>query len=455
MEASRVVVLGLARQGKALARYFSERGARVVVSDMKPEAELAAEMAELEDTSVEFILGGHPPELLEGADLLCLSGGVPADLPLARQARLQGIRVTNDAQLFLEASPAPVIGITGSAGKTTTTELVGRMARAAAHNLDRSVWVGGNIGRPLISDLNRIRPRDFVVMELSSFQLELMTLSPQLAAILNLTPNHLDRHRDMQAYTAAKSNILAHQSSSEGAVLGREDPGAWALRAQVRGRLLTFGVRPSPEPGTFVEDGELRLRLDGAPRGLFPLEAIALRGPHNLLNVLAACAIAAAVEIEPEAMQAGVEGFKGVEHRLEFVRRVRGAAWYNDSIATAPERTAAALRSFGEPIVLLLGGRDKGLPWDDLIGLIQDRVDHLVLFGELAPMVERALSATGVPGRPLSTGVVAGLDEAVAAAAQVANPGDVVLLAPGGTSYDQFVDFAARGERFKYLVEEL
>ncbi|HEY4667332.1 MAG TPA: Mur ligase family protein, partial [Anaerolineales bacterium] len=293
MDGSRVVVLGLARQGKALARYLSERGARVVVSDMKPEVELTAEMAELEDTSVEFILGGHPPELLEGADLLCLSGGVPADLPLARQARLQGIRLTNDSQLFLEASPAPAIGITGSAGKTTTTELVGRMARAAAKGTDRSVWVGGNIGRPLISDLDRIQPRDFVVMELSSFQLELMTVSPPLAAVLNLTPNHLDRHANMQAYTAAKSSILAHQSDADVAVLGREDPGAWALRDQVRGRLISFGVRPSQEPGTFVEEGEVGLLLEGAAHSLFPLEVIALRGSHNVLNVLAACAIAA------------------------------------------------------------------------------------------------------------------------------------------------------------------
>ena len=455
MDGSRVVVLGLARQGKALARYLSERGARVVVSDMKPEVELTAEMAELEDTSVEFILGGHPPELLEGADLLCLSGGVPADLPLARQARLQGIRLTNDSQLFLEASPAPAIGITGSAGKTTTTKLVGRMARAAAKGTDRSVWVGGNIGRPLISDLDRIQPRDFVVMELSSFQLELMTVSPPLAAVLNLTPNHLDRHANMQAYTAAKSNILAHQSDADVAVLGREDPGAWALRDQVRGRLISFGVRPSQEPGTFVEEGEVGLLLEGAAHSLFPLEVIALRGSHNVLNVLAACAIAAAAEIEPEAMRAGVEGFAGVEHRLEFVRRVSGADWYNDSIATAPERTAAAIRSFAEPIVLLLGGRDKGLPWDELVRLIQDRVDHLVLFGELGPMVERALHAAGLSEGPHSLAVVGGLEEAVSAAAQVAGDGDVVLLAPGGTSYDQFVDFAARGERFRQLVEAL
>lgn len=455
MEGSRVVVLGLARQGKVLARYLSERGARVVVSDLKSESELTAEMQELEDTSVEFVLGGHPPELLEEADLLCLSGGVPADLPLARQARLQGIRLANDSQLFLEACPAPVIGITGSAGKTTTTELVGRMARAAVRGTDRQAWVGGNIGRPLLAELEHIQPDDFVVMELSSFQLELMTSSPHIAAVLNVTPNHLDRHGSMETYTAAKSNILANQSPTDVAVLGREDAGAWALRGQVRGRLISFGVRPSPDNGTYIEAGELRLLADGTERRLFPAEAISLRGAHNLLNVLAACVVAAAAEIEPEAMQAGVQGFTGVEHRLEFVRRMRGADWYNDSIATAPERTIAAIHSFGEPIVLMIGGRDKGLPWGELIRLIQVRVEHLVLFGELGSMIEQQLSAAPPNERPYSIVVVGGLEQAVAAAANVAGEGDVVLLAPGGTSYDEFVDFAVRGERFKQLVEAL
>ncbi|MCH8341730.1 MAG: UDP-N-acetylmuramoyl-L-alanine--D-glutamate ligase [Chloroflexi bacterium] len=451
-EGVRVVVLGLARQGKALARYLTEHGAEVIASDLKREDELPLD--ELSDLEIQFELGDHPQRLLEQADLLCLSGGIPADLPLAQQARLQGIRVANDSQLFLENSLAPVIGITGSAGKTTTTELLGRMGRAAVEGSKRSVWVGGNIGRPLIADLDQIKQDDLVVMELSSFQLELMTASPKTAAVLNLTPNHLDRHHTLEAYTAAKANILNFQLEGDTAVLSREDPAAWGLRNYVQGRLLSFGVRPFDGEGTYVERGQVRLILGGEEVRLFPVEAISLRGPHNLQNVLAASALAGAAGIEPEAMLAGVEGFTGVEHRLEFVRTVGGADWYNDSIATAPERTVAAIRSFGEPVVLLAGGRDKDLDWGELITLISLRVDHLVLFGESGPMIEGLLhSSSG--GRPYTQTMADGLEQAVRAAAEVADEGDVVLLAPGGTSYDEFIDFAARGARFKELVRGL
>ena len=451
-EGVRVVVLGLARQGKALTRYLSEHGAEVIASDLKREDELPLD--ELSDLEIQFELGDHPQELLEEADLLCLSGGIPADLPLAQQARLQGIRVANDSQLFLENSPAPVMGITGSAGKTTTTELLGRMARAAVEGSNRTAWVGGNIGRPLIADLDQISEDDLVVMELSSFQLELMTASPQIAVVLNLTPNHLDRHRTMEAYSAAKANILNFQLKRDTAVLGREDSGSWGLRNYAQGRVLGFGVRPFDGEGTYIEGGQVRLQMNGREVRLFPVDAVSLRGPHNLLNVLAACAVAGVVGVEPEAMLAGVEGFTGVEHRLEFVRDVGGIDWYNDSIATTPERTVAAIRSFGEPLVLLAGGRDKNLDWSGLITLISQRVDHLVLFGESAQMIEGLLR--GSPGeRPHTLAIADGLEQAVQAAAEVADEDDVVLLAPGGTSFDEFVDFAARGDWFKELVQAL
>jgi len=451
-EGKRVVVVGLARQGKALARYLGERGAEVIVSDLKSAEELQPLREELADLPLRYALGGHPPEILEGADLLCLSGGVPADLPLAQQARLRGVALSNDSQLFLEACPAPVVGITGSAGKTTTTELVGRMARAVG---GRPVWVGGNIGQPLLEWVDQIRPEDIVVLELSSFQLELMTRSPQVAALLNLTPNHLDRHRSMQAYTAAKRRILDFQSEPDVSVLGRDDPGAWALRKRVRGRLLTFGADPDESDGTSIEDGRVRLRWNGEVRDLFPVEAIQLRGAHNRQNVLAACAIAAALELPAEAMLAGVQGFAGVEHRLEFVRRVGGADWYNDSIATAPERTLAALHSFEQPVVLLLGGRGKGLPWEPLFAELRRRVDHVVFFGELGPVMAEKLGPPRTGQLPETVDLAPGLAGAVQAAALRAAAGDVVLLAPGGTSFDEFPDFAARGERFRELVGSL
>jgi UDP-N-acetylmuramoylalanine--D-glutamate ligase len=452
----RVVVVGLARQGKALARFLTGQGAHVIVTDQKPAASLVSSIDELDGLPVEFVLGGHPPTLLEGADLLCLSGGVPADLPLAQQARQRGLAVTNDSQIFVNASPAPTIGITGSAGKTTTTALVGRMAERHAEETGVRAWIGGNIGRPMLEDLGLIRSDDFVVMELSSFQLELMTTSPNIAAVLNLTPNHLDRHRTMTAYTEAKARILLTQEPDDAAVLGQDDPGAWGLRDRVRGGLWSFGREtPLAGQGASYGGGLIVLHAGGQPQVVLPADQVRLRGEHNLQNVAAACAIAAASGIPVDAMREAIRGFRGVEHRLEWVRRARGADWYNDSIATAPERALAALRSFREPIVLLAGGRDKDLPWSEWADLVTRRVDHLVLFGESAPKIVAALAEFPGRERPHTTDVCAGLEQAVQTAAQRTEPGDVVLLSPGGTSYDEFVDFAARGERFREWVAAL
>lgn len=452
----RVAVIGFARQGKALARYLAEHGARVVVNDKRSAEKLALSMQDLADLPIEYVLGSHPPELIEDIDMLCLSGGVSVDLPLAIEARRQGIPLSNDSQIFLEACPAPIVGITGSAGKSTTTSLTGRMATKGFEGTRRHVWVGGNIGNPLIRDLDEMKSDDLVVMELSSFQLEIMSASPEVAAVLNVTPNHLDRHKTMAAYLAAKAHILEFQASEDTAVLGREDSGAWGFRNRVRGRLLSFGRQNSGKgDGAFIRDDGLYLSQQGKEIMVCPLQKIELRGSHNMLNVAAACVLAAAVGVSPEAIQAGIEGFTGLPHRLEFVRRLRGAEWYDDSIATTPERAIAGMQSFGESLILLAGGRDKDLPWDDCAAMICERVKHLILFGEAAQKIAKAVSSQCCSDRPLSVSIYLGLDEAVEGAVRVAEPGDVVLLAPGGTSFDQFADFEERGERFKTLVEAL
>ena len=238
-----------------------------------------------------------------------------------------------------------------------------------------------------------MKPSDLAILEISSFQLEQMTISPDVAAVLNITPNHLDRHGTMQAYTAAKARILQFQSSDDIAVLGRDDAGAWALREQVRGRLHSFGFSHMEEEaeGTYYENGLLVLYEHHVDIPLLRREQIKLRGPHNVMNVLAAFAIGHAAGLPLDAMLTAAEEFEGVAHRLEFVRDQGGVCWYNDSIATAPERTMAAIRSFDEPIVLLLGGRDKNLPWEQLSELVHERVDHVVLFGEAAGKIEQAL----------------------------------------------------------------
>ncbi len=467
----RVLIIGAGRQGTALAAYLARQGAEVVLNDRRPFDELVDARRALQGVPIRWAVGGHPLALLNGVDLVCPSGGVPLTLPLVQEARRRGIPLSNEAQIFMEAVPCPVVGITGSAGKTTTTTLVGRMAASAAdghHGVAqppaaqglpkrwRKVWVGGNIGNPLITQVHEMRTEDLVVLELSSFQLELMTRSPQVAAVLNITPNHLDRHGTMAAYTAAKARILDFQGADDVAVLGWEDPGAWGLRQRVRGQVLAFGLRPAPDevPCTWVQGEEIWARAVGIEKALFSRQEVQLRGEHNLRNVLAACAVGWALGLAPEHLRAGVAGFRGVPHRLEFVRTWRGAAWYNDSIATAPERAMAAIRAFEEPLVLLAGGRDKQLPWTDWAALVRQRVDHLVVFGEAAPKILAALEqAKGE--RPYTLEVCSGVAEAVRCAAAVVEPGDVVLFSPGGTSFDEFRDFEERGAFFRRLVEAL
>jgi len=446
LSGKRLLILGLARQGKALARFAAEAGAQVTISDLRSPEKLAGILADLRDLDIAYVLGEHPMSLLDKTDMMAVSGGVPADAPLVQAARARGIEITNDSQEFMKRAPTAVIGITGSAGKTTTTALTGVMGQVAG----RRTWVGGNIGRPLIADLHKMQPDDMVVQELSSFQLEIWTQSPHVAAILNITPNHLDRHKTMAAYADAKGNILRYQSATDVAVLSADDAGAMALATEVQGRLRTFSLRGAVEDGAFVRDEQIWLQ-NGHETAVCPLTDIQLRGQHNVLNVLAAITLADSVGIPAEAMRQAIRTFRGVEHRQELVRTLNGVRYVNDSIATAPERVLAALASFNEPLILLAGGRDKEMQWDEWTRQVTQRVKHVVLFGDLAEMLEKRLAAAGY--RQMTR--VEGLETAVSTAAALAQPGDMVLLSPGGTSFDAFDDFAQRGERFRALVENL
>jgi UDP-N-acetylmuramoylalanine--D-glutamate ligase len=318
--------------------------------------------------------------------------------------------------------------------------------------------VGGNIGNPLIADLAAIEPEDRVVMELSSFQLELMTTSPQIAAVLNITPNHLDRHKTMAAYVAAKQNIVAHQTAEDSAVLGYDDANARALALETPARLVFFSSGAEVEAGAFKTNGELTLRAAGADYEICQASEVRLLGDHNLSNVLAASALAGLAGVPLGAIRSVATTFAGLEHRLELVRDVNGTRWYNDSIATAPERSLAAMRSFEAPIVLLAGGRDKDLPWDEFVEEALRRVRRLITFGEAGPMIAKMVEEARESGKETRLGEVTRvgtLEEAVEAGARAARSGDVVLLSPGGTSFDAFRDFAERGDRFKCLVRAL
>ncbi|MGJ3237607.1 MAG: UDP-N-acetylmuramoyl-L-alanine--D-glutamate ligase [Anaerolineae bacterium] len=458
-----VLVVGFGRQGQALARWLPTVGASVVVNDSRTEEQLTLNRREY--PGVRFILGEHPDNAVNGVGMICVSGGVPLDLPMLEIARQRGITITNDAQLFLERCPAPVIGITGSAGKTTTTSLVGEIVRRAGYQ----TWIGGNIGDVLLDKLDKIQPLDVVVMELSSFQLELMTVSPQVGAILNITPNHLDRHKTMQAYTNAKLNIIRHQRNQDVAVLSADNPITKSLEVAVKGELAQFSTREMVLNGTFTIGNRLMVSgtasYDYVPHVLCEKDEIPLRGEHNIQNVLAACAIAGSLGlaadrpgISPETMREAILAFEAVPHRLEVVCEHQGVTYVNDSIATAPERLVAALRSFKEPLVLLLGGADKDLPWEEAVHLALQKSRAIVLFGaegkkQVRTITERMFRLRGLDERQLH--VVDDLPAAVAVASAVAVAGDVVLLSPGGTSYDVYPDFARRGEHFRELVQAL
>jgi UDP-N-acetylmuramoylalanine--D-glutamate ligase len=490
----RVVIVGLARQGSALARFFCEQEARVVMTDLGRPEQLRAQIDALSGLPIEYVLGEHPFTLLEGCDLLCLSGGVPPETPLPQEARRRGIPLSNDSLLTLHLSPAPLVGITGSSGKTTTTTLVGEMLKASG----LVTWVGGNIGTPLIDRVSDIAQEDKVVLELSSFQLQLFDASPHVSAVLNITPNHLDRHPSMAHYAAAKANILRYQGKTVGrqpaddvAVLGVDNDitGRWWKEGRVRiaagtgqpavdlalnARKLGFSLVEQVAEGAFLQGDRLVWCDDGQEAEICSTGELLLLGRHNVANVLAACAISGAAGATPEGMHRVATTFAGVSHRLELVRELRGVRWYNDSIATAPERVVAALTSFAAPaepnLILLAGGRDKHLPWEEMARVTVERVRHLVVFGEAADLIAdavgRFLSAATAAGQTLSDPASPQrvqielhrgetLEKAVQVAARVARPGDIVLLSPGGTSFDAYRDFEERGEHFGRLVRAL
>ncbi|MCA9991997.1 MAG: UDP-N-acetylmuramoyl-L-alanine--D-glutamate ligase, partial [Anaerolineales bacterium] len=322
----RLVILGLARQGKALARFAVQAGAQVVVSDLRAPDKLADGLAELTGLGIQFVLGEHPLSLLDGTDVLAVSGGVPAGAPIVQAAQARGIRVTNDALEFMRRTPAQVIGITGSAGKTTTTALTGAMGQAAG----RTTWIGGNIGNPLIADLARMQPGDLVVQELSSFQLELWTsrppvVPPAVATVLNVTPNHLDRHGTLAAYAAAKANILRFQAEDGITVLNADDQGSERMAGMAPGRVRWFSMASLVDDGAYCREGQIWLKgRGGEPQTVCDVAQIRLRGRHNLANVLAAVTLADSVGIPLAAMRQAIADFRGVPHRLEMVATING-----------------------------------------------------------------------------------------------------------------------------------
>jgi UDP-N-acetylmuramoylalanine--D-glutamate ligase len=440
-----VTVVGLARSGVAACRLLRALGARVTGTDARAAAALPGPARALAAEGVRLVLGGHPPEAFEAARLVIVSPGVPADHPALASCRERGLPVLGEVELAYRTMTAEFIAITGTNGKTTTTALAGALLSESG----RPVLVGGNIGRPLASEALTFPEDGWVVAEVSSFQLETTdAFRPHVATVLNVTPDHLDRHGSLVAYAEAKARIFRAQGQGDWAVLNADDPGATALASRVKARLLWFSRRQPVPQGAWVRDGWVTLRL-GGDQPVCPVSEIFLRGAHNLENVLAATASVGALGVSPSRLRAAIRAFRAVPHRLEWVRERGGVAFYNDSKGTNVDATLKALAAFDEPIVLIAGGRDKGQRFDALADAAAGRVKAAVVIGEGRATLGPALRAVTRVEEAESMG------EAVRRAAALAAPGDVVLLSPACASFDLFRDYEHRGAVFAEEVRAL
>jgi UDP-N-acetylmuramoylalanine--D-glutamate ligase len=446
LEGKRVLVAGFARSGRAAADFLARRGAVVTVSDTRPPWSFAAELPDLLSRKIGVEFGQHGSDTFGRQDLVVASPGVPWELPAFEAARERGVPVVAEVETASWFFKGTLVGVTGSNGKTTTTALLGRMLQESG----LKTFVGGNIGLPLISMVDESDAESVAVVELSSFQLEgTESMDPQVAVILNITPNHLDRHPNLETYVEAKARILRNQTESDFAVLNADDPVVTGLAERVKGKKIFFSRTQDIPEGLLLSEGHVVYRVGHLQRDLFSPGDVKLRGVFNLENVLAAAAAACVLGADFDAIAKAVREFRGVEHRLEHAGDVLDVAFYNDSKATSVDATVKALGAFDRGIHLILGGKDKGAPYAPLIPLLKNRVREVLLIGAAAERIGRELAGAAeiVPAGDL--------EAAVRKAFSKARPGDVILLSPACASFDQFQDFEERGRRFKQIVEGL
>jgi UDP-N-acetylmuramoylalanine--D-glutamate ligase len=447
----RVLVVGLGKSGVASALFLKARGAQVTVSDSKPQDQLGEEIPVLLDHGITVETGGHGERTFRGQDLIVVSPGVPTDAAPLAQARALGEPVIGEIELASLFLPGPIVAITGSNGKTTTTTLAGEILAAGG----RSTVVGGNIGTPAISLVERVTPDTVVVLEVSSFQLEtIQTFRPKIAVILNITPDHLDRHRTFAAYTDAKARIFENQHSGDFAVLNADDPTCVKLASRTGAEVFWFSRKKEVEQGACTQEGRILFRDSGGQREIMLVSEIPLKGAHNVENVLAAVCVGALMGCQPEQIRQAVRAFKAVEHRLEYVATIRSVEYYNDSKATNVDATIKALESFPANIHLILGGKDKDSDYAQLNDLLRQRVKRVYTIGAAAPKIEAQIAASKGGGAAEIVHAET-LEVAVRRAAAAAQPGDVVLLAPACASFDQFRNYEHRGKVFKEIVRAL
>lgn len=443
-----VAVIGIGVSNRPLIELLLSRGVSVTACDKKDREALGALAEDLEARGCRLRLGeGYLQNLEE--DVIFRTPGMRPDLPELSAAAARGSRLTSEMEVFFEVCPCMKIGVTGSDGKTTTTTIIAELLKAAG----KTVHLGGNIGHPLLAETGRMRPEDIAVLELSSFQLMTMTHSPHIAVVTNLAPNHLDVHRDFEEYISAKENIFTHQSAEDIAVFNADNQITMEESRRAPGRARLFSRQREVEDGVFLRDGIIFVRHGGMEREVLRTSGIKLPGGHNVENYMAA--IAAVDGLVPDEVIRDFAGsFGGVEHRIELVRTLRGVRWYNDSIASSPSRTIAGLRSFDQKLILIAGGKDKGIPYDILGPEVNAHVKLLILCGATSNVIRRAVEqAENYAGLEIID--VEDYQSAVSLAQSRAKDGDVVMLSPASTSFDRFANFMERGRVFKEIVNAL
>jgi len=444
LQKKNVLVVGMAKTGISCARFLHERGARVTISDAKAAEEGSAACRELAEKGVVLEIGGHRLETFLSAELIVVSPGVPLEISVLQAAQQQGIEIISEIELAHRFLQTPLIAITGTNGKTTTTSLIGEMFRRAG----KRVFVGGNIGTPLIDYVAGAQDDEFVIAEISSFQLEAITsFRPAVSVMLNITEDHLDRYRCFADYIAAKNRIFMNQGPEDTAILNFDDPRVMALAREVRAQKLLFSTRREVAAGAFY-NSDLHVRCRGA-EARFTVRGALLQGIHNIENMLAAASVGLVCGLPEQSIQQSLTGFAGLKHRMEFVDEIGGVSFYNDSKATNVGAVVKSLESLGPPLILIAGGKDKGGSYEPLRQLVRSKVKALILLGEARERIYAEL------GSAVETVMTASLEEAGKAAVSRTQQGDTVLFSPACSSFDMFTSYAHRGECFKELVKRL
>ena len=451
VKGKRVAVIGLGVSNIPLIDYLHNLQANVTVFDERDKEKLDEEIIDkIENFGFELITGKNALHFLRGFNIIFRS---PSCLPTTLQLKSEqkrGAIVTSEIEMLMNTCPCKIIGVTGSDGKTTTTTLIYEILKKGGYNCH----LGGNIGIPLFTKVRDFKEDDIVVLELSSFQLMGMEISPDISVITNISPNHLDKHSSYEEYIEAKKNIFNYQDSTGKVVLNYDNEITRSFKNEAEGKVVFFSSKEKLDDGVIYDDGMIKECEDGVRKHLINVKDIHLRGVHNYENICAAIAATSGL-VSQETQVEAIKEFKGVEHRLEFVREINGVKWYNDSIGTSPTRTIAGLNSFDEKIVLIAGGYDKNLDYAPLARPILNKVSKLILMGKTAPKIYDAVVNELDPNEVFPIYRAKNVEQSVELAYKFAEPGEIVLFSPASASFDMFKNFAERGEKFKELVNNL